>query len=299
MYKPVYAYRRTPIIPGRRYTYRSGGRRTPPSPWKIFTLILIIAALIALCWWMLASDDEEQNVGEIVKTTRQQPILPPRKTSPYTAEQKKTVPQQDKIPTLSQDAGQGISLEQQESCRKAESLLKQRKFEEARQLLVPLLDDLATDTQFYHHVVRLLNLAADELLANDQFVPPYTAYTVKSGDNLTVIARKHKTSLDRIMEASELSNPNRLRIGMELKIPTNTWSAKVLLTSKRVMLYESDRLIKVYHLHFTNTPRLRHTQYTMSLSNSLWQQLQLNTSDIRDIRNFLPTGTTILIEKDK
>lgn len=296
MYRPAYTYRGSPIIPGGRGSYRPGGRKTPPSPWKVIVLLLLIIGLITLCWWWPASSSDSQNVEEVMKTTRQTVV--PVKKQEAVRKVAATEPQQT-IPTLTQDASQEVSLEQQQICRSAETLLKQRKYEEARQALASLLNDISTETQFYQHVIKLLNLSADGLLSDNQFVPPYTKYTVKSGDNLTVIARKHKTSIDRIIEASELPNANRLSIGMELKIPTNTWSAKIYLTSKRVMIYESDRLIKVYQLHFTHTPRLRYAQYTMTQRDSLWQQLQLNSSDIKDIRKFLPIGTTILIENDK
>ena len=300
MYKPAYTYRGVPIIPGARNAYRPGRRKSPPSPWKIGMLIFIIIALVSLTCCMIASQEDEKEAEDIAITTRTTPVPVKKRSAPPAAPVSAPAPEkQENIPTLSQNAGQGVSLEQQDTCRAAEELLKDKKYEEARQKLTGLLNGLSTSTEFYQHVVKLLGITADELLANNQFVPPYTDYTVRSGDYLSTIARKHNTSIDRIMEANDIPNPNRIKPGMTLRIPANTWSAEVQLKTKRVMVYERGRLIKVYHLHFTHTPRLRNEKYTLGQSNSIWQQLQLNSSDIKNIRKFLPVGTTILIEKNK
>lgn len=47
-----------------------------------------------------------------------------------------------------------------------------------------------------------------------------TAYTVRSGDTLSVIARRHGVSLAALAQANNLTNPNALRIGQVLTIPT-------------------------------------------------------------------------------
>lgn len=44
------------------------------------------------------------------------------------------------------------------------------------------------------------------------------SYTVKSGDSLWTIARKHNTSVDKLMKANGLSS-DRLKIGQTLKLP--------------------------------------------------------------------------------
>ena len=44
-------------------------------------------------------------------------------------------------------------------------------------------------------------------------------YTVKSGDNLSKIAKKFGSSVKYIQNANKISNPNNVRIGQELFIP--------------------------------------------------------------------------------
>ncbi len=52
-----------------------------------------------------------------------------------------------------------------------------------------------------------------------------TTYTVRSGDTLSVIARRHGVSLAALAQANNLTNPNALRIGQVLTIPTAAGSS--------------------------------------------------------------------------
>ncbi len=45
------------------------------------------------------------------------------------------------------------------------------------------------------------------------------AYTVKSGDTLAEIARRFDLSLEELVEANNLADPNRLEVGQELVLP--------------------------------------------------------------------------------
>lgn len=46
-------------------------------------------------------------------------------------------------------------------------------------------------------------------------------YTVKSGDTLSRIARNHGTTAEEIQKANGISNPNRIRVGLVLKVPVD------------------------------------------------------------------------------
>ena len=43
-------------------------------------------------------------------------------------------------------------------------------------------------------------------------------YTVKSGDTLSAIAVKHKTTVARLAGLNKISNPNRINVGLKLRI---------------------------------------------------------------------------------
>jgi LysM repeat protein len=46
-------------------------------------------------------------------------------------------------------------------------------------------------------------------------------YVVQPGDTLFGIAVQHNVSMDRLMEANGLSDPNQLQVGQELQIPND------------------------------------------------------------------------------
>ena len=49
--------------------------------------------------------------------------------------------------------------------------------------------------------------------------PTFALYTVKAGDNLKKIAKEHGTSLEALIVANDLENPDYLRTGQVLMIP--------------------------------------------------------------------------------
>jgi LysM repeat protein len=54
-----------------------------------------------------------------------------------------------------------------------------------------------------------------------------STYTVRSGDTLSVIARRHGVSIATLAQANNLTNPNALRIGQVLTIPSAAGSSAV------------------------------------------------------------------------
>ena len=56
-------------------------------------------------------------------------------------------------------------------------------------------------------------------IVNSRFSKPTsTTYTVKSGDNLTVIARKFNTSVGNIVAWNGIKNPDLIYVGQILKV---------------------------------------------------------------------------------
>lgn len=53
----------------------------------------------------------------------------------------------------------------------------------------------------------------------------YTIYKVESGDTLWSIAKKFNVTVDDIIKANELEDPNKLQVGQELKIPKEKTSS--------------------------------------------------------------------------
>ena len=75
-----------------------------------------------------------------------------------------------------------------------------------------------------------------------------TTYTIKSGDALSKIARKAGMAADwrMIMRLNGIKDPNRIRAGQVLKVPTCTFHAVVSKSEYRLYLYAgegSDRVL--------------------------------------------------------
>lgn len=46
-------------------------------------------------------------------------------------------------------------------------------------------------------------------------------YTVRSGDTLSAIARQHGTTVDALVEANDIADPDVIDVGQELTIPSD------------------------------------------------------------------------------
>lgn len=55
--------------------------------------------------------------------------------------------------------------------------------------------------------------------------PIETTYTVVAGDTLSGIAIKYNTTYQKLAEYNNIANPNLIRVGQKIKIPTNTSTA--------------------------------------------------------------------------
>jgi lysozyme len=65
-------------------------------------------------------------------------------------------------------------------------------------------------------------------------VPVSSVYVVQAGDTLGAIAETHGVSVDAIMQANGLSDPNYIYVGQELVIPGSGGSASVTSTASAV-----------------------------------------------------------------
>lgn len=54
-----------------------------------------------------------------------------------------------------------------------------------------------------------------------------TVHTVESGDTLTKIAQKYKTTVQALADYNNISNPDKIIVGQKIKIPTSTGSYEV------------------------------------------------------------------------
>lgn len=60
-----------------------------------------------------------------------------------------------------------------------------------------------------------------QLQVPDRFEAPTAEYVVKSGDTLSAVAREHKTTVGKLQELNNITDPDRIRVGQKLRVPTD------------------------------------------------------------------------------
>ena len=100
---------------------------------------------------------------------------------------------------------------------------------------------------------------------------PTLVYEVKSGDNLTTIAKKHGVTVGQIEQASGISS-DRLSVGQKLKIPQYKLSILVDKSDNTLTLKGGDQVIKVYSVATgkDNSTPVGTFKITTKLENPTW-----------------------------
>lgn len=72
----------------------------------------------------------------------------------------------------------------------------------------------------YYKMLKYIDQRSDELRKGSGKKPQATAttYTVKRGDTLSGIAAKYKTTVNKLVAANKLRNPDVIRVGQKIKI---------------------------------------------------------------------------------
>jgi len=82
-------------------------------------------------------------------------------------------------------------------------------------------------------------------LFSPAITPNSFQYTVKAGDTLSKIAKKHHTTVELIRKSNGLKN-NVIYEGMKLKIMNTTFKVVIDISGHELKLYAGDELIKTY-----------------------------------------------------
>ncbi|HIP62174.1 MAG TPA: peptidoglycan endopeptidase [Sulfurovum sp.] len=89
----------------------------------------------------------------------------------------------------------------------------------------------------------------------------FTDYKVQSGDTLFLIARKHHTTTEEVRNTNKLEKDQLIRVGQELRVPTDTYFPKNRVTSKKTpkkgmteyTIEAGDTLFTIARKHHTTT----------------------------------------------
>jgi LysM repeat protein len=71
-------------------------------------------------------------------------------------------------------------------------------------------------------------------------------YTVKGGDSIWVLARRHNLTPELLMKVNGIDDPARLRVGQTLRIPEVTFSLVCDVSTNQLHLYANNEFLKTY-----------------------------------------------------
>ncbi len=119
-------------------------------------------------------------------------------------------------------------------------------------------------------------------------VPPYIVHRVKSGESLSVIASKYRSSTKAIMRTNNLKKSSFIKPGWKLKIPTKAWRSSAKKSPREYMVKDKD------NMH----------EYTVRRGDSLWEiakSFNTTTKAIQTLNNLksttLQVGQVLLLPK--
>ncbi len=130
---------------------------------------------------------------------------------------------------------------------RARELLATAHFDEAREKLEFIVGvyPASPSAEEARRILGEFNL--DELLSTD-VMEGKSVHTVVRGDNFTLIAKKHETTLDCIMHMNGLQRMDKLYPGDELVTLPLNFNIKIDVPRKRLSLFKQGRFLKSYPL---------------------------------------------------
>ncbi len=316
MIKLPYTYNGMPIGTATRYGRRIPVRPKKGKPWKTVLIILIFLGLIGTCVWYLLRTEDSGTAAAEQKTESAGNTAVAAVSADTVQQTAEAVPEIPSTPVVSANtnqpekpaetagktapAAETPTWSQELAAFDAEilKLLQQKKHEQVREKLDKLFRTLDVKDPYYPRAQHWINQCAVMLHQKGAFSQTTTDYTVRSGDMLSKIAKKHGVGVQAIVKASGMANPNRLSPGQVLKIPKNTWTAKISTGKGKLFIYENNRLVCVYSLNIapgSNVPDSG--SFRVGASNQEWKIYGLSRSNTQNLRMFLPAGTVVTIGK--
>ncbi|MBW1804896.1 MAG: LysM peptidoglycan-binding domain-containing protein [Deltaproteobacteria bacterium] len=111
-------------------------------------------------------------------------------------------------------------------------------------------------------------------------VPAYVVHRVRSGESLSVIANRYKTSIRAIMDMNGLKSKNFLKVGWKLKIPTRKGYASSVKSSAS----------------YASGSKGKHNEYVVRNGDSLWKianRYKTTVNAIRSLNRLQSSGLQI------
>lgn len=273
MVKLHYTYRGAPITP-----YRPQGGKGPGKVATVVIVLLLVTGLLYGAWKLYTSMSMEEEQSNT-------PAYPPL---PKLEEEKQTAPAKSTPVSVSTTE---LPKELVAFDREITQLMNRNKQEEARAKLQDYFRKHNSDHNYYQYAQKKLILCSEALIASGA-LKTYTPYTVANGDTLGAIAKKHNVTVRALISESNLTNPDRLKIGQQLRIPAK-WRGIISLKQKRLFVFQADKLIGVFTL--TNLPKDTAKFVFNPKNRTFWKNCGLSDNDWKSLTSMIPENSNTQI----
>ena len=116
-------------------------------------------------------------------------------------------------------------------------------------------------------------------------VPSYVIHRVRSGESLSVIAEKYRTSITSIMNMNNIRNKHRITAGQKLKIPTGKYSPSISYPAgdgtetMEYIVKRGDSLWKIANQYNTTVKSIKTINNLASTRLTIGQSLQMSINN--------------------
>ena len=277
MIKLQYTYRGAPITP-----YRPQGRKGPGKVATVVIVLLLVTGLLYGAWELYDSmgEEEEQNSN----------VYPPL-PKPEVIKNGKDNSDSAKTPVVTTVKSTELPKEMVSFDQEITRLINRNKLEEARAKLQNYLEKYSSSHSYYLHAQNKLLLCSEKLIKSGA-LKSYTPYTVANGDTLGAVAKKYKTTVRAIIRETNLANPDRLKIGQQLRIPAK-WYGIISKSKKKLFIYQTNKLIGVFTL--SNVPKDNPKFVFNPQKQTFWKSCGLSDNDWKILKTMIPENSNTQI----
>lgn len=284
-----YTFRGKPITPYR--PQRSKG------PGKITTAIIVILLVCGLLYgaWEVydsMSEEEEEQTSTAHELLVQEKPAPVETQPPVEPVQPAREPvKEPKVAVIKSTELTGITAAFN---NEIVQLIKSNKLEDARRKLQTYFQSHPSTHNYYGYAQKNLAYCTSRLFKSGE-LKNTIVHVVSNREFLSTIAKKYGVSMDDIVKASQLQNPDRLKINQKLQIPVKYYGF-LDRANNTFLVYQADKLLWVFSLK--NIPESTRESFYFDHNNqAFWQSCGLTDSDWTILKALIPAklNTKMLI----
>ncbi len=220
-------------------------------PWVKAVLALIIVSIISLVLFIFRDSLPEISFGDDKKTEE---VAKPQPKEEVKVVEKVVKKQPEKV-VEEVKVAEPVKVEPElitdSIYEQAVKLFEAHKYAESRDLLWKAIADkkLNETSKLFWQYAELLDKINTLIITTDLYVPEKIRHTIVSGDSLSKLAKRYKTTVETIKKTNNIpANRDTVFAGQSLSIYPGFWSVKAIKSQYKLILFDQNRVFKVYDI---------------------------------------------------